>query len=47
MASSSSSTNDIVDGEGVNEFGYKQQLRRTLTLFSTFGLAFSYISPGL
>jgi amino acid transporter len=29
----------------LEKFGYKQQLKRTLGLFSSFGLAFSYISP--
>jgi hypothetical protein len=29
----------------LSQFGYKKQLNRTLNLFSTFGLAFSYISP--
>ena len=33
------------DSTDLTQFGYKQQLKRTLTLFSTIGLAFSYISP--
>jgi hypothetical protein len=39
-----STTKGAVDND-LARFGYKQQLQRTLSLFSTFGLAFSYISP--
>lgn len=34
-----------MENDDLAKFGYKQQLFRTLNLFSTFGLAFSYISP--
>jgi hypothetical protein len=40
-----SSTKNAEDSNDLARFGYKQQLQRTLNLFSTFGLAFSYISP--
>src|SRR2546423_3854699 len=33
------------DGEAVARFGYKQELRRSLGGFSSFAVAFSYISP--
>ena len=31
--------------EGLERFGYRQELRRTLGLFASFGIAFSYVSP--
>ena len=31
--------------EGLDRFGYRQELRRTLGLFASFGIAFSYVSP--
>src|SRR5437016_7208438 len=33
------------DEADLARFGYKQELRRTLGLFSSFAVAFSYISP--
>ena len=33
------------DAEDLARFGYKQELRRTLGVFSSFAVAFSYISP--
>jgi urea carboxylase system permease len=33
------------DTEALARFGYKQELRRSLGLFSSFAVAFSYISP--
>lgn len=33
------------DTEGLAEFGYRQELRRTLSFFSNFGVAFCYLSP--
>jgi hypothetical protein len=36
---------DAEKEQEIEKFGYKQTLERTLGLFSTFGLAFSYISP--
>src|SRR5438132_1873327 len=33
------------DSADLAKFGYKQELRRTLGLFSSFAVAFSYISP--
>ncbi len=34
-----------VDSKDLAGFGYKQELHRTLGLFSSFAAAFSYISP--
>src|SRR6266498_2521719 len=33
------------DEADLERFGYKQELRRTLGVFSSFAVAFSYISP--
>src|SRR5438128_4007449 len=33
------------DAEDLAQFGYKQELRRSLGVFSSFAVAFSYISP--
>ena len=33
------------DSADLANFGYKQELKRTLGLFSSFAVAFSYISP--
>jgi amino acid transporter len=33
------------DHEGLEHFGYRQELRRTLSFFSNFGVAFCYLSP--
>src|SRR5580765_7594536 len=33
------------DAADLATFGYKQELKRTLGLFSSFAVAFSYISP--
>ena len=33
------------DSQDLESFGYKQELKRTLGLFSSFAAAFSYISP--
>src|SRR5437868_14308523 len=33
------------DSEDLARFGYRQELRRSLGLFSSFAVAFSYISP--
>ncbi len=33
------------DAQRLEKFGYKQELRRALTLFENFGLAFCYLSP--
>src|SRR5437660_8767598 len=33
------------DEEDLARFGYKQELRRSLGVFSSFAVAFSYISP--
>jgi amino acid transporter len=33
------------DAEDLAKFGYKQELKRTLGVFSSFAVAFSYISP--
>lgn len=31
--------------ESITQFGYRQELRRTLGLLASFGIAFSYVSP--
>jgi len=36
---------DATDAKDLASFGYKQELHRTLGLFSSFAAAFSYISP--
>ena len=33
------------DSEDLARFGYSQELKRSLGLFSSFAVAFSYISP--
>src|SRR5437870_12446936 len=33
------------DAEDLAQFGYKQELKRSLGVFSSFAVAFSYISP--
>src|SRR5512133_184606 len=33
------------DAADLAKFGYKQELKRTLGVFSSFAVAFSYISP--
>src|SRR5579875_3375194 len=33
------------DAEGLEQFGYRQELRRSLSFFSNFGVAFTYLSP--
>src|SRR5205823_14970496 len=33
------------DSDDLARFGYKQELKRTLGVFSSFAVAFSYISP--
>src|SRR5438105_7886369 len=38
------STTDT-DAEHLARFGYRQELRRALTLFENFGVAFCYLSP--
>lgn len=41
-----SQTSPLVDDERVlQSFGYKQELKRTLNLFSNFAVAFTYLSP--
>jgi amino acid transporter len=36
---------DDRDERDLGRFGYKQELKRTLGVFSSFAVAFSYISP--
>src|SRR6188474_3993401 len=36
---------DAKDAKDLEGFGYKQELKRTLGVFSSFAVAFSYISP--
>src|SRR5580658_5545388 len=38
-------SSDSSDAKDLETFGYKQELHRTLGLFSSFAAAFSYISP--
>jgi len=33
------------DSDSLTSFGYKQELRRSLSFFSNFGVAFTYLSP--
>lgn len=33
------------DAEELSSFGYRQELRRSLSFFSNFGVAFTYLSP--
>src|SRR6184192_2632319 len=42
---SGGSSQDAADAHDLAGFGYKQELRRTLGVFSSFAVAFSYISP--
>src|ERR1043165_9895338 len=35
----------VRDEDDLARFGYKQELKRTLGVFSSFAVAFSYISP--
>jgi len=41
----SSGTVTDADAENLARFGYKQELRRALSLFENFGIAFCYLSP--
>jgi amino acid transporter len=45
MGSSETHTQAARDAADLAKFGYKQELRRSLGLFSSFATAFSYISP--
>src|SRR5438093_3185457 len=36
---------DAADAKDLAGFGYKQELKRSLGVFSSFAVAFSYISP--
>jgi urea carboxylase system permease len=38
-------TQEAVDAHDLGRFGYKQELRRVLGIYSSFAVAFSYISP--
>jgi amino acid transporter len=40
-----SGTQDATDAQDLGRFGYKQELRRVLGVYSSFAVAFSYISP--
>src|SRR5207302_3003568 len=40
-----SSSQDATDVQDLARFGYKQELRRVLGVYSSFAVAFSYISP--
>src|SRR5215813_10764127 len=44
-ASPSTSSDHSIDSADLARFGYKQELKRGLGLFSTWAVAFSYISP--
>src|SRR5437667_10875704 len=39
------SSQDAADAHDLGLFGYKQELRRVLGVYSSFAVAFSYISP--
>ena len=39
------STDQHADVQDLARFGYRQELRRTLSIYSSFAVAFSYISP--
>src|SRR3989449_10866900 len=39
------SSQDAADARDLAGFGYKQELRRALGVYSSFAVAFSYISP--
>ena len=39
------SSQDTADAQDLGRFGYKQELRRVLGVYSSFAVAFSYISP--
>src|SRR4249920_36570 len=43
--STAPSTSDERDTADLAQFGYKQELKRSLGVFSSFAVAFSYISP--
>jgi amino acid transporter len=45
MSAESHSTSDQHDSADLAQFGYKQELKRSLGLGSSFAVAFSYISP--
>src|ERR1700731_3783525 len=38
-------TQEAEDARDLGRFGYKQELRRVLGVYSSFAVAFSYISP--
>src|ERR1700736_5221723 len=38
-------TQEAADANDLGRFGYKQELRRVLGVYSSFAVAFSYISP--
>src|ERR1700716_4046488 len=40
-----SASQDATDAQDLGRFGYKQELRRVLGVYSSFAVAFSYISP--
>jgi amino acid transporter len=40
-----SGTQEATDAQDLGRFGYKQELRRVLGVYSSFAVAFSYISP--
>jgi amino acid transporter len=40
-----SGTQEAADAQDLGRFGYKQELRRVLGVYSSFAVAFSYISP--
>src|SRR6266481_6573485 len=41
----SASSQEAADAHDLGRFGYKQELRRVLGVYSSFAVAFSYISP--
>ena len=45
MSASTDSTAEDRDSADLAQFGYRQELKRSLGVFSSFAVAFSYISP--
>src|SRR5438552_17711204 len=45
MSAEQQATSDQHDSADLAQFGYQQELKRQLGVFSSFAVAFSYISP--
>src|SRR6202158_6271019 len=44
-AQAAAGSQEAADAHDLGRFGYKQELRRVLGVYSSFAVAFSYISP--